>query len=56
MDATGSPNDRCEHGVDDAVMIDNFAVPPGEPVWWIVEPGTEDISDQFGGGGDGGHM
>ena len=52
----GLPMTGVSSGADDAVMIDNFAVPPGEPVWWIVEPGTEDISDQFGGGGDGGHM
>ena len=47
----GIPMTGVSSGGDDAVMIDNFAVPQGEPVWWIVEPGTEDISNQFGGGG-----
>lgn len=53
----GLPMTGVSSGVDYAVMIDNFAVPPGEPVWWVVEPGQEGASDEFGGGGDGGgHM
>ena len=51
----GLPMTGVSSGDDYAVMIDNFAVPLGEPVWWVVEPGTEDLSDEFGGGGDG-HM
>lgn len=42
-------------GNDYAVMIDTFAVPPGQPVWWVVEPGQEGTVDEFGGG-DQGHM
>ena len=41
-------------GLDYAVMIDTFAVPPGQPVWWVVEPGQEGAADEFGGGA--GHM
>lgn len=41
-------------GVDFAVMIDTFAVPPGQPVWWVVKPGQEGAADEFGGGA--GHM
>lgn len=51
----GRPMTGVSSGVDYAVMIDTFAVPPGEPVWWVVEPGTEDLTDEFGAGGDG-HM
>ena len=29
--------DGASTGVDYAVMIDTFAVPPGVPVWWVVE-------------------
>ncbi len=50
----GLPMTGANTGVDYAVMIDTFAVPPGEPVWWVVEPGQEDTADEFGGGG--GHM
>jgi hypothetical protein len=42
-------------GDDYAVMIDTFSVPPGQPVWWVVEPGQEGVADEFGGG-DQGHM
>jgi quercetin dioxygenase-like cupin family protein len=42
-------------GENFAVMIDTFAVVPGQPVWYVVEPGHEDAIDEFGGGGDG-HM
>lgn len=53
----GLPMTGAATGTDYAVMIDTFAVPPGQPVWWVVEPGQEDISDEFGGGGgDSGHM
>lgn len=52
----GLPMTGVNSGVDYAVMMDNFAVPPGEPVWWVVEPGDEDLADNFGGGGDAGHM
>lgn len=53
----GLPMTGVSSGTDYAVMIDNFAVPPGEPVWWVVEPGQEDLADHnFGGGGDAGHM
>lgn len=53
----GLPMTGVSSGVDYAVMIDTFAVPPGEPVWWVVEPGDEDLADNFGGGGsDSGHM
>jgi hypothetical protein len=53
----GVPMTGVSSGVDYAVMIDTFAVPPGEPVWWVVEPGDEDLADNFGdGGGDSGHM
>lgn len=53
----GLPMTGVSSGTDDAVMIDNFTVPPGEPVWWVVEPGQEDLADHnFGGGGDSGHM
>ena len=51
----GLPMTGAATGTDYAVMIDTFAVPPGQPVWWVVEPGQEDIADEFGGGG-GGHM
>ena len=51
----GLPMTGAATGTDYAVMIDTFAVPPGEPVWWVVEPGNEDIADEFGGGGSG-HM
>lgn len=50
----GLPMTGANTGVDYAVMIDTFAVPPGQPVWWVVEPGQEGIADEFGGGG--GHM
>jgi quercetin dioxygenase-like cupin family protein len=50
----GLPMTGANTGDSFAVMLDNFAVPPGEPIWWIVEPGLEDIADEFGGGG--GHM
>jgi hypothetical protein len=43
-------------GADYAVMIYNFAVVPGQPVWYVLEPGQEGIADKFGGGGDTGHM
>lgn len=53
----GLPMTGASTGVDYAVMIDTFAVPPGTPVWWVVEPGQEGIADEFGGGGgDSGHM
>lgn len=41
----GLPMAGASTGDVDAVMIDTFAVPPGEPVWWVVEPGMEDIAD-----------
>lgn len=50
----GLPMTGASTGVDYAVMIDTFAVPEGEPVWWVVEPGQEGAADEFGGGG--GHM
>lgn len=36
----------------------NGEVPPGEPVWWIVEPGESDLEQNFGGddSADAGHM
>ena len=43
-------------GVDYAIMLDNFAVVPGQPVWYVVEPGYADIADEFGHGSDEGHM
>lgn len=53
----GLPMTGVSSGTDYAVMIDNFTVPPGEPVWWVVEPGQEDLADHnFGGGGGSGHM
>lgn len=53
----GLPMTGVSSGTDYAVMIDNFAVPPGESVWWVVESGQEDLADRnFGGGGDTGHM
>lgn len=51
----GRPMTGANTGVDYAVMIDTFAVPPGEPVWWVIEPGQEGTADEFGGGGSG-HM
>jgi quercetin dioxygenase-like cupin family protein len=52
----GLPMTGVNTGVDYAVMIDNFAVVPGQPVWYVLEPGQEGIADEFGGGGDAGHM
>ena len=43
-------------GVDYAVMIDTFAVDPGAPVWYVVEPGQESTVDEFGSGANDGHM
>lgn len=51
----GRPMTGVNTGVDFAVMIDTFAVVPGQPVWYVIEPGQEDAIDEFGGGGDG-HM
>lgn len=52
----GLPMTGVNTGVDFAVMIDNFAVVPGQPVWFVIEPGQEGAIDEFGGGGDSGHM
>ena len=43
-------------GVDYAVMIDTFAVVPGQPVWYVVEPGQESVVNEFGSGSNDGHM
>ncbi len=54
----GLPMTGVSTGEDYAIMLDNFAVPPGEPVWWIVEPGESDLEENFGGydSADAGHM
>lgn len=44
----GRPMTGVSTGDVFALMLDNFQVPPGEPVWWVVEPGMEDVVDEFG--------
>ena len=34
-------------GTVDAVMLDSFKVPVGNPVWIVVEKGAESVQDQF---------
>jgi len=44
----GVPVAGVNSGTETALMVEQFAVPPGQPFWYIIEPGQEHIAGEFG--------